>query len=384
VAFLQFGFQLRTGIAFKSYTFMNTSDWLGPYNIIMAPTPPSNKSEEDQEAVDPDPSPKMKEQSLQKFVSRYVTTPASTNQLHYPSDATIIQQETFDRMVGLMAINETIHLQRSLQPGQDPFGSYHSTCVKGDIPAGILPQIQLGLLTTTTTDGGEDADNGGSNGQTTNTKTLTRTTTKTEISMFRVDFSMLSLPEPKSKLYNLWPTLKKHLGSEFPIEGPYCYGNDPKRAYAIKLSYDSKFEKFNNETWHVLKGCYPDLPCWNDDHEVPTIPYDNGDSSHGGMYILDPTGVAALICYVLGFLLVVSLVFNCQLSNQLKRLQREYVDVREDTDIEVVVEQERFGQGQEPIAIPQQEVFNAFNDLEEPLLGGNDSSGNVSVEESKE
>jgi hypothetical protein len=154
---------------------------------------------------------------LQKFVSRYVTTPASS-QIQMPPYANILQPEIFNRMLGTTAINQTIHTQQFLHPRQDPYAAYRETCVKGDILAGFLPQIQLGMLTTTTknapsiVDTGVDLDS--------LLDTLPTTTTKTEISNFRVDFSMLSLSDPKSKLYKLWPSLKKHLGSQFPLQGP--------------------------------------------------------------------------------------------------------------------------------------------------------------------
>jgi hypothetical protein len=362
---------------------------------MMAPLSSSDDEVEETEQQEQQKEQDTTNHIFQKFVSRYVTTSASSDQLHCPADATIIQPETFDRLAGMTAINETIQTQQALQPRQDPFASYRSTCVKGDIPAGILPRIQLGLLTTFAddddTDGVDDkhtTTTSTTNEKSTTTKTTSSTTTsKTEISMLRVDFSMLSLPDPKSNLYSLWPSLKKHLGTKFPIEGPYCYGNDPKRAYTIQLSYDSTFERYNNQTWHALKGCYPDLPCWNDNHEIPAIPYDNGNS---GTYILDPMGVAALICYLFGFLLVVSLIFNIHLSNQLKLLQHR----RGGIEGEVVIEQERRGRRRtEPTAVPQQEVFDAFHDLEEPLLGGGGDSGGAEgnddvnvggVDESKE
>jgi hypothetical protein len=84
----------------------------------------------------------------------------------------------------------------------------------------------------------------------------------------------------------------------------------------VRLSYDSR-DPVRNKTWQVVKGCVEGLPCW-DDGEGPVIPYDN-DSS--GIHTVDPMGWVALICYLLGFLLVVSVVFNVQLSNQIKRIQ---------------------------------------------------------------
>jgi hypothetical protein len=310
---------------------------------------------------------------LQKFVSRYVTTPAS-NQIQMPPDATILQPEIFDRMLGTTAINQTIHTQQSLHPRQDPYAAYHETCVKGDIPAGILPQIQLGMLTTTTEDDPSVMDTGYDLDSLLDTSPYT--TTKTEISIFRVDFSMLSLPDPQNKLYKLWPSLKKHLGSQFPLQGPYCYGNDPRRGYAIQLSYDSAFDGAKNQSWQVIKGCLPDLPCWSDGGVTPSIPYDNGNS---GKYVLDPMGAAALVCYLLGFLLMVSLVFNCQLSNRLKRCQDERMHGEDTREFEPQLHQD-FHAISRPV--PQEEVFEAFHDLEEPLLAA-DGCGTDGAEESK-
>ncbi|KAG7370835.1 hypothetical protein IV203_019405 [Nitzschia inconspicua] len=363
-AFFQFGFQLRTGIAYKTYTLMNTSDWLGPYNLVMAPL--SRKEEyrhEENDAMEAsiitsdttEPSPARK--VLHKFVSRYVSTPASS-QIQFPPDATILQPEIFDRMAGVTAINETIHMQQSLKPRQDPYADYRETCVKGDIPAGILPRIQLGMLTTTTTDDSPVIASDFTNIQ-------------TDIAMLRVDFSMLSVPDPKSKLYKLWPSLKKHLGSEFPLQGPYCYGNDPRRAYAIQLAYDSAFDGAKNQSWQVIKGCLSDLPCWSDDG--PVVPYDNDAS---GKYVLDPTGLTTLVCYVLGFLLMVSLVFNCQLSNQLKHMQDQHGEVDDGYGPRHTYTATASGR-----PVPQQQVFDAFHDLEEPLLSGADSSSNDPVEQ---
>ena len=115
------------------------------------------------------------------------------------------------------------------------------------------------------------------------------------------------------------------------------------------------------------------LPCWNDGGGLaPSIPYDNGNS---GKYVLDPFGVAALICYLLGFLLMVSLVFNIQLSNQIKRYQEER-NRDDDGDYEPPT---RDYHDNRPV--PQEEVFEAFHDLEEPLLDAGGAAGGA--EESK-
>ncbi|KAL3925720.1 MAG: hypothetical protein SGARI_005796 [Bacillariaceae sp.] len=329
----------------------------------MAPVPGRNGEEEATISLHVDDGKEKVQKKLQKFVSRYVTTPTSS-QLQMPPDATILPPEIFDRMLGLTAINQTIQEQQSLQKGQDPYAAYRDTCVKGDIPAGILPQIQLGMLTTTTEENDPSAPvvmGDGFEPDDLFSASIATTSTKTEISMLRVDFSMLSLPDPKSQLYKLWPSLKKHLGSQFPLEGPYCYGNDPRRGYAVQLAYDSAFDKANNQSWQVIKGCLPDLPCWSD-VGPPIIPYDNGNS---GKYVLDPMGVAAFVCYFLGFVLMISLVFNCQLSNQLKRMQE---DQQRRVDESRLAPQAPSRNANRPVS--QEEVFEAFHDLEEPLLSG--------------
>jgi hypothetical protein len=207
--------------------------------------------------------------------------------------------------------------------------------------------------------------------------------------MFRVDFSILSLPDPKSKLYQVLPSLKKHLGPQFPLVGPYCYGNDPKRAYAIQLAYDSTWDGAgNNQTWKGIKGCLPDLPCWSD--EGPVIPYDNASS--GEHQLIDPTGVLALVWYCLGLLLMISLVFNLRLSNQLKQMQEEdhhREDAYHSGDPRYQTYYTATPSGR---PVPQRQVFEAFHDLEEPLLSGDVGSnendvrqedGGGGVEESK-
>merc|ERR1711862_341224 len=62
----------------------------------------------------------------------------------------------------------------------------------------------------------------------------------------KLDYSILSIPEPNSRLYKSWPSIRNHLRPTFPVEGPYCYEDDPNRAYAIRFSYNSEIEAMNN------------------------------------------------------------------------------------------------------------------------------------------
>mmetsp|Transcript_5732 Transcript_5732/g.13954 ORF Transcript_5732/g.13954 Transcript_5732/m.13954 type:complete len:547 (-) Transcript_5732:59-1699(-) len=376
VAFFQFGVQLRTGIAWKSYIFSNTSDWLGPYNLVMAQDPKkttkSRSSSTVEDQVDdedhlvedgrdlwtPSSSQFDVEEQLQsnvsvqhRFHSRYVTTHSTLHELRRPVGSNIITPEAFDTVAGPAAVNHTIFVQNGKpmsSTGQDPYAAYAGTCDHGDIQP-ILPQLQMRISTEKT-----DPHHIRS------------------VPHFQVEYSILSTPDKKQDktLYNLWPSLKKHLGSEFPLTGPYCYGNDAKRAYTVRLSYDSR-DPVRNNTWQVVKGCVQGLPCWDDGGEGPVIPYDNGES---GIHAVDPTGMVALICYLLGFLLVISLIFNVQLSNQLKRIQGRQEDnsspsaattSRIDTTTTTTSRRLYSREGDD----------DARTDLEEPLLPPTDNQG---------
>mmetsp|Transcript_62898 Transcript_62898/g.71201 ORF Transcript_62898/g.71201 Transcript_62898/m.71201 type:complete len:453 (+) Transcript_62898:132-1490(+) len=332
---------------------------------------------------------KKNEESREVFVSRYVTTPWTQSQLQYPSstatifeanDATIV-----DTVIGLTAINTTIQeaqkqwngshrhssrpsrvvgtttennvllqeernlRQPSLQQQindhdhdhdnhvndvnddtDDPYSKQFHNCAFGDIHP-QLPRLEIVKRTTTDTTG--------------------TTNTNTSYSM-RIDYSIVSVPEkggPNNDLYKLWPSMKKHLGPTFPLMGPYCYGNDPNRAYAIRLSYDSEIIGQSNRrstttttatttgtpslpsVWKGQKGCVSWLPCWKGDvpppspssttnhhHPIPT----NSGGGDAGDYVINPLSVAALLLYLFGVLLVGSCIVNGVLSNRLTQLQQ--------------------------------------------------------------
>ena len=97
-----------------------------------------------------------------------------------------------------------------------------------------------------------------------------------------------------------------------------CYGKDPNRGYAIRLSYDSSLKvaasasaDTSTSSWKGVKGCVPGWPCWNGDAPAPVpppsaqIPTDNHET---GEYVIDPMGVAAMILYAFGFLLVLVVI----------------------------------------------------------------------------
>jgi hypothetical protein len=184
----------------------------------------------------------------------------------------------------------------------------------------------------------------------------------TTLARFQFDYSILSIPEPKTFLYKLLPSLPKHL-PDFPIEGPYCFGNDAKRGYAIHLSIDTSAKKENATSWTYTKGCVSGLPCWYDDHPSnSTIP----DSGGGGSNIApagrqDDMTQQALFLYGFYFLvigLLLSLACNCQLSRKLKQ-QRHTTTAEHSSPVQV--------QTRSPPQ-PTTTTMMPRSDLEEPLL----------------
>lgn len=132
--FFQFGFELESGTyPWRNHVTQNTSDWLGPYNLVLP-------------------------QHLFHITSRYVTTVA-TDYMHPLPNMTWIDPSLFDTIIGPSAVHRTIDQQIHLQPKQDPYERQKDSCTHGDI-APILPrfdltkhsQLQLDYLLLSTSD----------------------------------------------------------------------------------------------------------------------------------------------------------------------------------------------------------------------------------------
>jgi len=393
-AFFQFGFRLREGIVRKTYHNINTSDWIGPYNIILAPIESKKTQQPSPLDADADADADVGEHShttKKLFVSRYVKTPWTATELQRPFTTASIfdfDADVLENIAGTTAINSTIHEQihwRGQQHGSknhiktqietqienkdktkdtnknwhepfgndendavlqnggglrgdsentygennnydydnnidydydsetesdDPYARHAKTCAHGDLRP-VLPRITL-EQTTKTTPAGPDGN------------PPEKSTTSYAM---KFDYSMLSVPvKGVDDLYRKWPAMKSHLGEHFPVTGPYCYGKDPHRAYTIRLNYDSS-ESNETAVWKGIKGCQRPWPCWEGDvpANAPTLPPSAKiptDNHSPGAYVLDPMGLEFALLYGMGFLLVVSLVFNLQLANRLTRLRQ--------------------------------------------------------------
>jgi hypothetical protein len=272
--FYQFGFEFEWGTyPWRSHVMQNTSDWLGPYNLVLP-------------------------QHSLYMESRYVTTIA-TDYLSAPPNQTIVEPNLFDQYAGATAVHYSIQQQVNLRPTQDPYHDHAETCDHGDIHP-ILPRLSL---------------------------------QHSQQKVLQFDFMLLSLPSSSSKdhpLSKAWPTLQNHL-PDMGISGPYCFQGH-LGAYAINASYhygsagggSSNNHDNNTDTsnWKIIPGCVTGLPCWPSEH--PPTPHGGGGGNDGppsnsnvALKIWHEYGV-----YILLLLLVISMTMNCQLSYRVQQDRR--------------------------------------------------------------
>lgn len=272
----------------RKVIMQNTSDWLGPYNLVLPETNTTNK---------------WRVSSI--FESRYVAT-AATDYLKPPVNYTISSKSLFDQYAGATAVHATVARQATLKPGQDPYASSKETCQTDDNNDGgdirpILPRFRLQHSL--------NVDKKGSS--------------KKNDDFLQVDFAILSLSHKNddSSLAHVWPAFQKHL-PDFPVVGPYCFEGDKGRAFALNISFDST-RGDNNNTWKWTAGCVDELPCWPQDNhnDSPVQPHGDGGGSHSSPSTVLWKAVQTYGVYILLVALVVSLTLNCQYSYQLQQIQ---------------------------------------------------------------
>jgi hypothetical protein len=279
--FFNFGFSVDASFPFNVHLDDHTGGWIGPFSVIMA----QNTS------VASDPSNSL----IDQYVSRYVNT-LTTPYLQMNPNCTLFRQVDFDYYAGPAAVNATIHKQTQVRQTSDPYEPTKGTCDNGNLQP-MLPRFKIGFTNSTQ-----------------------------ERMQIEVDYKILTVPAKKDKEYSLMPSLQKRFNRDdraFHISGPYCYGDDPKRAYAIDFSFNSAHPTGDIS---LTKGCVEGLPCLppaaaiGDTHNI--IVYNQ--TRTGGTAVVDlATAFLSFACYFLLLGLAVSLTCNCQLSGKLKRYQHE-------------------------------------------------------------
>ena len=132
-----------------------------------------------------------------------------------PTNCTLVGQEDFRKLLGSIAVDETVKAQSTLMftddNNTDPFQQYLGTCDHGDVKP-LLPLFRFDFVTD-------------------------------EHVEVRLRYKLLTMPRPKDFMYDLYPFFQKRFNAAdlgFHISGPYCYGNDPNRGYTFDMNFDTR------------------------------------------------------------------------------------------------------------------------------------------------
>lgn len=211
VMYLQTGFEFHAGAPFwmSQNATTGVSHWMGPYNIIWAEESNKNDSTTTTAATN----------DTTTYVSRYVQTYMTPFLSQRPSDETLLAGDEFQAALGPPAVHTTLERQVGwnwdwTSNRDDPYAEYKNNCQAGNLSV-ALPQYRLSF----NNEPGE------------NDNLLSEDSVN-----IQVDHAFLLAPGSKNRAYGLMPWMarlinRQHYG--FSLEGPYCWGSDPQRAYVL-------------------------------------------------------------------------------------------------------------------------------------------------------
>jgi hypothetical protein len=204
MAYYQIGISMSAGFPFNfDHEHRDTGEsWIGPYSIILAKKPQHTSDTDDTYAI------------------RYVRTSSTPHLQRYPVNQTLFPFEGFLQSFGPDAVTATLQQQATLQHGQDPFVQQHGTCQHGNITP-ILPLYQF----------------------TKKKKTMARVDDNDDDDWdVQVDYRSLISPSTENLAYKWMPWIQKQVNKRtelgFTVDGPYCYFDDPNRAYVLWCTCD--------------------------------------------------------------------------------------------------------------------------------------------------
>lgn len=237
MAYYQIGISMSAGFPFNlDQEHRDTgASWIGPYSIILAQKPPhttttSSRNDDTKSDTDTDD-----DDNDTTYAIRYVRTSSTPHLQRYPVNQTLFPFEGFLQSFGPDAVTATLQQQATLQHGQDPFVQQHGTCQHGNITP-ILPLYQF-----------------------TKKKKITRVARVNDNDNdendddwdVQVDYRSLISPSTENLAYKWMPWIQKQVNKRtelgFTVDGPYCYFDDPNRAYVLCTTCDDD-GIFKNET----------------------------------------------------------------------------------------------------------------------------------------
>jgi len=264
----------------------STGDWVGPYSIIMA----RNES-----AIGESISSSLR--VIDQYTMRYVKTPM-TPFLRMSRACDLFSENDFPSFLGEKAVNSTIQIQASTA---DPFQPFYKTCSNGDVKP-ILPLV---------------------------TFTFVENNKGQEMMRVEVNYEMPIAILPNSSLLKAIKLLQKT--SDVPLRGPYCYENDPQKAYLLDLSYDSIR---GDKSITLDHACVDGLPCTPRFVELcaskPDIKMVKGQQP--GIWLSFPVLIS--MCAV-AMLLVIGFIVSCRRN---RRLRQTLTDLKLHEEVNVTNE----------------------------------------------
>jgi hypothetical protein len=219
-AYYSIGISMSAGFPFNfenEHRDTGSDAWIGPYSIVLAQ---KEEEEEDDDNVDHN-----------TFAIRYVRTPSTPHLQRYPTNQTLFPYDGYLQSFGPQAVAATIQQQAMLRHGDDPFVLQHATCQNGNITP-ILPLYQFSSSNkkkrrntkmkyhSNEYGGGGDDDKDDDNHD--------------HDWDVQVDYRALISPSTENLSYKWMPWIQKQVNKRalgFTVDGPYCYFDDPNRAY---------------------------------------------------------------------------------------------------------------------------------------------------------
>jgi hypothetical protein len=221
-AYYNIGIQMSAGFPFHfDNEQRDTGGWIGPYSIVLAEQkkPPSNSKVDETDVTADDDT----------FAIRYVRTPSTSHLQRYPENQTLFPFAGYLQSFGPQAVTATLAQQATLQHGQDPFVRQRATCQNGNITP-ILPLYQFSKRKKTKTKSNRDDNDDDDGGD--------------DDWAVQVDYRALISPSTENLSYKWMPWIQNQVnkrGLGFTVDGPYCYFDDPNRAYVFASQYNAAF-----------------------------------------------------------------------------------------------------------------------------------------------
>ncbi|KAL7574446.1 hypothetical protein ACA910_015817 [Epithemia clementina (nom. ined.)] len=273
-AFYYIGFHVHAGIPFRVEKVMDTGGWIGPYNLVMAQDLDNSngnskttakfqmvessqfkRRQQKDEDVTTDIS--RASQVVDRYRARYVET-LSTPSLsrHIPLNNSLVMD--WDSVMGSTAVDTTRHRQATLHHGDNAYERYQGSCDSGNLQP-ILPLYSFEFRQNDHAHSQQhDEPHLASNGKNDNSNQ--------EDIVVEVDYQLLITPRTHNTAYKYMPWIQKEIRREkdllgFTVDGPFCYGDDPNRAYTISISMNSEESKKYSSGLRIERGCIEGLPC---------------------------------------------------------------------------------------------------------------------------